>query len=205
MSFSQAGQDRWVIEILLNKSNGYFLDIGAYDGVHFSNSLLLEQNFNWSGLLVEANPTNFQLLTMNRPKSNNVMCAISDTSGRAIINNLQMSSKILENINFSQRSTEIEQITFKELFKKYEVPNTIDYMSLDIEGHESKALSQFPFESHICKTLTIEHNLYIEGPENKKKIQNILLHNNYILIKENVSCDNHPFEDWYIHQSIYKP
>lgn len=198
-SYSQVGQDRWVLEVLKYKKNGYFLDIGAYDGIHFSNSYLLEKEFLWNGLLVEANPANYNFLLDNRPNSKNINVAISDECGITSINNFNMSSKILNN---NQSNIQVEQTTFKNLFIKYQVPNIIDYMSLDIEGYESKALSQFPFNSHICLTMTVEHNLYLDGDTNKINIQNILLNNNYILIQENISCDNNPFEDWYIHKSI---
>ena len=48
MSYSQAGQDLWVLDKI---KKGYFLEIGAYDGIKFSNSLLLEEN-GWEGLLI---------------------------------------------------------------------------------------------------------------------------------------------------------
>lgn len=202
ISYSQVGQDRWAIETLKYKKHGYFLDIGAYDGIHFSNSYLLEKEFLWDGLLVEANPINYNLLLDNRPKCKNINVAIGDECKITNINNFNMSSKILSNNN--QSNIEIEEITFKKLFKTYNVPSIIDYMSLDIEGYESKALSQFPFDSHICLTMTVEHNLYLDGKINKQNIKNILINNNYILFKENISCDNNPFEDWYIHKSIEK-
>lgn len=41
---------------------GTFLEMGAYDGLRSSNSLLLERCFGWHGLLVEASPTNFEYL-----------------------------------------------------------------------------------------------------------------------------------------------
>ena len=63
---SQAGQDLWVLETLKNKKNGFFLDIGAYDGLKYSNSYLLEKNFNWNGLMVEAHPCNYNSLKNNR-------------------------------------------------------------------------------------------------------------------------------------------
>jgi hypothetical protein len=44
-------------QIIVNqKRNGFFVEIGGYDGETFSNSLLLEKERRWSGLLVEANP-----------------------------------------------------------------------------------------------------------------------------------------------------
>ena len=46
---------------------GFFLEAGADDGVRDSNSLLLEVNRGWTGLLVEANPTRAALgLNSNR-------------------------------------------------------------------------------------------------------------------------------------------
>ena len=38
------------------KKKGFFVEAGAFDGEKFSNTLRLEQDFGWSGLLVEANP-----------------------------------------------------------------------------------------------------------------------------------------------------
>jgi len=200
MTYSQIEQDLWVIKTTNYKKNGYFLDIGAYDGIHFSNSYLLETEHDWTGLLVEANPNNFELLKNNRPNSQNVMVAVSDYCGFIKINDISMSIKIvLENTN---KSYNIESTTFQELFIKYNVPQIIDYMSLDIEGYESKALSKFPFDKYVCNLITVEHNMYLTGSKNKYDIQNILLNNNYYIVKENIEHNNNPFEDWYAHKSF---
>ena len=42
---SQFGQDRWLNEtIFRNKQNGLFVDVGAHDGVTFSNSYFFEKH-----------------------------------------------------------------------------------------------------------------------------------------------------------------
>ena len=46
--------------------------------------------------------------------------------------------------------------------------------------------------------MTVEHNLYNQGPSNKEHIKNILLNNGYSLYVENVKHQNLEFEDWYI-------
>lgn len=196
-TYSQVSQDLWVLETLKYKNNGYFLDVGAYDGIEFSNSYLLESEYNWSGTLVEANPSNFYKMIKNRPNTNNVMCAITDEAGYMTINDNGMSSQLTKN-----SLQKIETKTFEQLFQLYNIPNSIDYMSLDIEGYESLALTKFPFHTHTCKTMTVEHNLYLNGNSNKISTYKILTKNNYVLIKENVSHNNNPFEDWYIHKSI---
>src|SRR3712207_7179394 len=53
---SQFGQDAFVLAVLGERTGGYFVDVGAGDGVNPSNTHLLEAAFGWRGLLVEPNP-----------------------------------------------------------------------------------------------------------------------------------------------------
>ena len=45
MSYSQLGQDLEVIKTYNNKENGFFIEIGASDGIYFSNTYLLETKY----------------------------------------------------------------------------------------------------------------------------------------------------------------
>ena len=66
MYYSQAGQDRWIDENTRGKTDGYFVDIGAFDGIEYSNTYFLEQHRNWCGICIEADITNFDKLKNNR-------------------------------------------------------------------------------------------------------------------------------------------
>ena len=67
LSKAQFGQDDAVLELFKGKQNGFFIEAGAYDGETYSNSLRFELHLNWTGVLVEPNPDNFDsLLTKNR-------------------------------------------------------------------------------------------------------------------------------------------
>ncbi len=56
-----------VQKILKNKTGGFFIECGAFNGEWLSNSIELESYFGWEGLLVEADPTyQAQLLKKNR-------------------------------------------------------------------------------------------------------------------------------------------
>lgn len=49
------------------QKDGFFIEVGAVDGELYSNSLFLERQRGWRGLLIEAIPASFsQLLTKNR-------------------------------------------------------------------------------------------------------------------------------------------
>jgi len=61
-SWSQYGQDLWVDTYFGQKRGGIFVEVGGYDGETHSNTLLLEKERGWNGILVEANPYSFQLM-----------------------------------------------------------------------------------------------------------------------------------------------
>lgn len=45
----------YAIMLLEEKQNGIFVDVGAHDGIAWSNSLILEKEFGWTGLCIEGN------------------------------------------------------------------------------------------------------------------------------------------------------
>jgi hypothetical protein len=52
-SYSQAGQDDWVIETLKGKRDGTFLDVGCYMPMEINNTFKLEREFGWTGVGVD--------------------------------------------------------------------------------------------------------------------------------------------------------
>jgi len=54
---SQIGQDKLVLELLKNKTNGYFLDIGAHAPEHLSNTYVFEKEFNYKGMGIDIDST----------------------------------------------------------------------------------------------------------------------------------------------------
>jgi len=73
--FSQYGEDRALHRLvfnntLTNKNPGIFVEIGALDGVRYSNTLYFERMFDWRGVLIEAQPENAKkLLLVDRMKT----------------------------------------------------------------------------------------------------------------------------------------
>ena len=41
-------------EIFFEKENGFFIELGAYDGLTQSNTAFFEKTKNWTGILIEA-------------------------------------------------------------------------------------------------------------------------------------------------------
>ena len=64
-SRSWKGEDFTLLPLLLRMTAGRpgrFVELGAYTGIDFSNTLVLERCFGWTGLLIEANSQNFKKL-----------------------------------------------------------------------------------------------------------------------------------------------
>ncbi len=51
------------------KTNGFFIELGANNGLLQSNTAFLEKNRNWRGILIEQNLENYILCKQNRPNS----------------------------------------------------------------------------------------------------------------------------------------
>lgn len=63
--FSQHGEDRWLFENGHLPDHGYFVDVGAFDGVNLSNTMALE-DMGWQGICIEADPRSWVPLLRNR-------------------------------------------------------------------------------------------------------------------------------------------
>jgi FkbM family methyltransferase len=195
---SQVGQDKFVAEFFNFKKIGFFLDIGAHDGISLNNTYFLEKELDWKGICIEPGRKLFSKLLEKR----DCVCynfAISNEDKRVEFHEESYSGCIVENGDY-----EIDSLTLKSLLLLETFPMVIDYISLDIEGTEYDALLGFPFETHKGILWTIEHNLYSTGATEKEKIKEIMLKNDYLIIRENVESEGLPFEDWYIHKDYVK-
>jgi hypothetical protein len=81
---AQFGEDRDLWRVFQGRRNGYFIEVGAYDGVTLSNTYLLEQ-MGWRGLLVEPIAPLARRARQTRPRSRVIAAAVSrrDKTGQA--------------------------------------------------------------------------------------------------------------------------
>ena len=93
--------------------------------------------------------------------------------------------------------------------EKNSAPKIVDYLSIDVEGSEFDILKDFDFNKWQINLITVEHNLYLDGDFNKKRLFNLLSQNNFKRVVEDAPClDKHPsvykkpYEDWYLNKNI---
>lgn len=81
LSKSQDKEDMFLIHnFFKGLCGGTYLELGGLDGVTFSNSHLFEFAFEWSGVLIEPNPSSFEKLQKNRPNNHLRHAAICESA-----------------------------------------------------------------------------------------------------------------------------
>jgi len=204
MSHSQLGQDLEVIKFYNNKLNGFFVEIGASDGLELSNTYLLETDYKWKGICCEPIPDNFEKLVKNRQNSICYKEAVYNQSGLTltfdIANNYNLLSGISEHIDTHKSSVDsnkttiqVQTISLLDVLDNANAPSFIEYMSLDTEGSELEILKNFDFEKYTFGLIDVEHNY---NEPRRTKIKNLLLSKGYIYKGEN------KWDDMYKHSSV---
>ena len=108
--FSQFKQDKFLNEVLFNhKRHGFFIDIGAHDGVTISNSLYFEKSKNWKGICIEPNPTVFSKLQSNRESMNLNVC-VGNGNQTVKFTQIEGYSEMLSGISNQYNDKHLERI-----------------------------------------------------------------------------------------------
>src|SRR5712691_1345771 len=64
------------------RTGGFFVEFGAADGVSLSTTYLLERDYNWQGIVAEANPVWHAALKRNRQAAIDLRCVFTTTGAR---------------------------------------------------------------------------------------------------------------------------
>ncbi|XP_068965378.1 uncharacterized protein [Bombus flavifrons] len=194
------GQAEHIRKIFKDKKNGFFVECGAYDGETRSNTLVLERYLDWNGLLVEADPLNFsKMLRKNRkayltptclatepfPSVNSFLMA--DNVGR--LHEPNASDSHLPNspdVAHSGVHISVQCFPFIDLMAALNV-TTVNYFSLDIEGHELQVLKTIPFDMINIETLSVEFSHVEEG---KKELIGFMESKGYYVYSMVIRSDN---------------
>lgn len=173
--YSQCKQDKFFNEVIFkNKRNGVFVDIGANDGITFSNTYFFEKELDWKGLCIEPLKDTFKKLQFARKCMLVNGCAASfngtenffDVEGYGEMlsglkskydpRHLKRLYKDVEQYGGSINEIQMRCYEVNELLYKHKLFN-IDFMSIDTEGGELEILKAIDFKAFNIKALTIEN------------------------------------------------
>ena len=186
--------DRKLLEYI-NFRNGYFVELGANDGITQSNTKHLELFLGWRGILIEPSPKKFAELKKNRSKRTfffNCACVAFDFTkpdiemlySNLMSVTLEGRSDLPDRLEHARKgevhsereksfSFRIPARTLQDIFQEANSPKLIDLMSLDVEGAELEVLNGIDFQKTNFRYLLIE-------TRSIEEIRSYLVERNYV-------------------------
>lgn len=199
-SHSQLLQDLFVLFETGEKRGGFFVEFGATNGVDLSNTLLLERDFGWRGILAEPARRWHSDLRSHRRCAISTRCVWSRSAESLEFNETPIGElSTIDRFSFSdghaaerQAGTRytVETVSLLDLLEEHEAPQTIDYLSIDTEGSELDILCAFDFNRYDIRCISVEHNYQPA----RERLHALLTRHGYRRRFESLSR----WDDWYL-------
>jgi len=193
-SKSQNGQDFFALLSNDFKSSGVFIEFGAYDGVIFSNTHLLEKQFGWTGILIDPIPSHYESMKQSRNCKLIHGAITAKHQESVLIEELPASdlSRFVSKRKIFKKVHKVKAFTLQEVIDNNLKSNEIDFLSIDIEGEDIEILKSFDLSHYKIKAICVEHN-FREGSD---KIIDFMYKNGYDLVYSEFSRNDY----WFVHQ-----
>lgn len=194
---SQFGEDKFLYNLFEKNYVGKYLDVGCFHPTKHNNTSLFYKN-GWQGINIDLNPLTIDLFNFMRPNDININTAVSSEESEKTLfflsenntqNTLSENQLLFLKKHHNLRDEEIikKKIQTRRLDKILEENNSdnIDFMNLDVEGHELEVLKTINFKKtklkYICIEMINHNNLSIK---NSDQILDLLETNKFEQLKK---------------------
>lgn len=170
----QFGQAARLEKFFKGLERGFFLECGAVDGETYSNTLLFEMKYNWTGVLVEPNPATYRALQRSNRNVFSLNVCLSPSRWPEVLT-LSVVTRLLGRLLplgmvshlgkasdwlGGDSSSTIEEVS-SQCLPLYSVllslgNPTVHYLSLDVEGAEEAVLSTVPWDQVDIRVVGVE-------------------------------------------------
>jgi Methyltransferase FkbM domain len=208
---SQDGEDLILLNWFKGLCHGTYLEMGALDGITFSNSFLFNKLYSWKGLLIEISPTMYLNITQNRPYEiatiNAGVCkeAVTlhfvETKG-AVSGIWEYAAPGFRNqwwpgITLSSPEvTPVQCTPLQDIIGEHIGPTAFfDFFSLDVEGAELDVLMSIDFETVGFGVVLIEQ----DGHSGRKDmaVRSFMESHEYFFLREEARSG------WYVNKQFW--
>ena len=163
-----------ILQILSQKTKGFFVECGVANGIRFSNTLFFERERAWTGLLIEPNTDLFKDLTKLDRKAYSINSCLSTNKSSQQVSFKMVGflggigdkmdsshSQWVENYTNSTYKTITAQCFTLHSLLLAIGQTEVDYFSLDVEGPELEILQTIPFDKIRIKVITVEYRVHV--------------------------------------------
>lgn len=175
----QSLQDKYVLKVLKEKQNGYFIELGSGEPVKNNNTYLLETSYNWTGIMIEYDEKYQESYNLSRPNSIHIF---NDATQIDYLDLFQ-TNNVPSNIDYLQ----------------------IDLRAYD--GTTVKTLNSFNegiLDNYKFATITFEQDIYHTNVYNTRGLSRQIFENHgYFRVFSDVTNRRYAsYEDWYVHPDL---
>ena len=154
------------------------MECGALDGQLMSNTLFFERERGWTGLLIEANPKEFEKLLMKRRNAYSLNACLNSEkrTGRFLFDPVPISGGLVDKMSPEHKQSlkanlqniNVQCFTFDSVMKALGRTH-IDLFSLDVEGAEVPILQSISFSDFTIDVILVEY--VVMGSTSKRKMR----------------------------------
>lgn len=187
-------EEEWIVrDFFKDRRGGVFVDVGANDYMRFSNTYYLEHELGWSGIAIEPQQQFAAGYAEHRPRTRFRPFFVSDQSDQEATlyvtpgNDLVASARREFTSSYGKASggISVPTITLNDLLA-HESITRIDFLTMDIELSEPRALAGFDIERFAPALVCVEAH-----PEVRQQILDYFAAHHYVLVGRYLRADSH--------------
>lgn len=157
---SQHNEDLILAEIF-NKTEGFYVEVGDYDGIKLSNTHFFEK-IGWGGIIVEPIPHLYEKIKQQR------QCIVVQAAAGDEFSTIEFTvpigreylagaSSLMTDHDSSLEKFAVQQVTLDSILEQNNI-SEIDFISIDVEGAEYSVLKGFSVEVYNPRIIIVEEN-----------------------------------------------
>ena len=192
---SQFGEEKKILKFFDKNFKGNYVDLGCFHPTRLNNTFQLYKK-GWRGINIDLNPLTIELFDYARPSDINICSAVSNNKKKKKLyflgdldskNTLDLSHKswLSSHFKIKKKDFKIKEVftnTLGDILKENNLFK-IDFLNIDIEGHELEVLKSLDFRKFNINVICVEIiNFNKRSKDKGKKIINILKRNKFKLV-----------------------
>ena len=205
--YAQQGEDIFIYHNFINRvtPDGIFVELGAMDGIIYSNTKFFEDTLQFTGTLIE--PTaQYNRLIQNRPKCKCYHVAVNNKAEKVLFIGESATAGMTRTMSGTFRKAwhghnpaeyYVDGEPFHAILERSNI-KYIDLLTVDVEGGELVVLETFDFRIPVY-VVCIE--LDGHNPEKDEKCR-VLLKTNGFSFKKRISINEYWVNDNYYRKSV---
>jgi FkbM family methyltransferase len=190
VSYAQNAEDVRLARTFAGRNTGFYIDVGA----NSPDDLSITKHFyelGWSGINVEPNPSPYAQLTRGRPRDVNLNVGCSNRpstltlyAGKGIATG--MSTFTVEEVanhekkGFEFQPVTVNVVTLASICEQHVTGQSIDFLSIDVEGHEREVLEGADFTRFRPRVIVIEATLPNTTISTHERWETLILEHDYV-------------------------